>query len=134
MRIIAVIFGLIFLSINLGSNVYAHFCGDYLAKFNLAIETNTDCCGEESDCKMPKRDKSCCNDVEQFIIFDKNQNYHSFQVKVIEQYALLAKLAIFNNLSIENPVDLNKKIIYKPIQQVKPPNLFKLNCSFIYYG
>lgn len=123
-----------FLSINLGSNVYAHFCGDYLAKFNIALEASTDCCGEEDDCKMPKKDQSCCNDVEQFIIFDKNQNLNSFQIKIIEQYALLANQILLKDILKENPVETNISIISKPIRQVKPPDLFKINCSFIYYG
>jgi len=136
MKLMKPILSIFLLSISIGSTggfqLYAHYCGDFLAGIRILNENAIeDCCGVEEESCSAEQEMNCCAEETHFIQMDVDL----LSPKVIETNFDLPILSLlyFTNLELEESSS-NLQLNYtSPLLHYKTP-IYKKLSRFTLYG
>lgn len=125
-RLLAIALIGLYLLLNLGINLSAHFCGGSLKSISLSTEADKCCCDGDGI------SKSCCSDKTVYLQYDNDdKQVSSFRLAIGKFYVSV------KNTDTQDAVVKNQTLGLSDEQRRGPPleqPLWLSNCSLTYYG
>ena len=126
-KIFSVILSILYFSLSSGAMVNFHYCGGELASIQINSGDKSCCCG------TTEISSSCCQDENVILDIDVDEKPITSQNLLTESLFFISYFNSFSERLFDIEIEEDTFINYK----IPPPKLeqiYKLNCSFTYYG